>query len=278
MKNEIKDNLIRFLIMGGTLSGVVYLIFYRNGSVTAGPYLAILIFSVCCIISTIVFIYAYVLPAIRRMTRIKKIISSGVLFFTASLILYFGFTPFINLSTKTYYLLSGEDRVDAYLAEFKFEEARKANIAGSDGERAENLKKITIAEAKFFAAEGKYDRALKIVDETWGMDEYHWDEKDWGVFRLSLIEDGIDKLCSEKGDFVKARLLALKAPDDLNVDGVKIGNIIRGWRDTKGNLYTHENECEEKSGKPCLENRAKGPSMREVLLKKIAQFEELLKK
>jgi hypothetical protein len=224
MNNNKKDNLkgviASVLGIGGALSGAIYVIGYRNGVVTAGPYLAILLFSVCCIISTIVFIYAYVLPAISKLTKIKKNISYGVLFFTASLILYFSFAPFINLTTKTFYLLSGEDRIDAYLAEFKFEEARKANIAGTDSERAENLKKITIAEAKFFAAEGEYDRALKIVDETWGMTDYQWEDKDWEEFRLSLIEDGIDKLCSEKGDFVKARLLVMKANeyfrDNLN--------------------------------------------------------------
>jgi hypothetical protein len=209
-KKDSLQAIVTVLAGGGALSGFIYVSSYEKG-----PSLAILLFSVCCIIATIVFIYANVLPAIRRLSKIKKIISYGLLFFTASLILYFSFTPFINLTTKTYYLLSGEDPVDAYLAEFKFEEARKANSAGNVSDRAENLKKITIAEAQFFAAEGEYDRALKIVDETWGMTEYEWEDNDWEEFRLSLIENGIDKLCSEDRDFVKARLLVMKANENF---------------------------------------------------------------
>jgi hypothetical protein len=143
-----------------------------------------------------------------------KNISFGLLFFVLCVICFFGYSPLKNHIETTYYLFTGDDRIDSYLAEYKFEEARKANIAGDDWDRDENLKKITIAEAKFWVSQGEFDRALKVVDETWSISDFHWSEEDWEQFRLSIIEDGVDKLCSEKRDFVQAKFLVMKANEN----------------------------------------------------------------
>lgn len=169
---------------------------------------------------------------------------------------------------------SGCNSVDDCLSKYDFEGARKhiGNAYNSD----EEVKKITISESKYWADKGEIDRALTIVDESWDTDDYFWPEKDWQEWRYNIIDKGVTSCC-EKGNYKQAKIYALKAADDLNIDGVKIGKQISGWRDKKGNIYSYESDCEDKSGKPCLENTAQGPSMRESLLKKITQFEELLK-
>ena len=150
-----------------------------------------------------------------------------------------------------------ENSVDSCLAKYDFEGARKANTSYN---KEEQLKKITIAEAKFWSSKGEYDKALKVVDETWGMDDYDWKENDWQSFRYSILEDGVDKLCSEKKDFSKDKILAIKAPENINVEGFKIGS-------PEIDKYGREEEGPE--------GIAKGPSMRETLNKKIADYEAL---
>ncbi|MBM3187050.1 MAG: hypothetical protein FJZ67_12180 [Bacteroidetes bacterium] len=169
---------------------------------------------------------------------------------------------------------SGCSSVDECLSSYDFEGARKhiENKFDSDKE----VKKITISESKYWADKGEIDRSLTIVDESWDTDDYYWPEADWQQWRYNIIDKGVTSCC-EKGNYNQAKIYALKASDDLNVDGVKIGKQIPGWRDRKGNVYSYESDCEDKSGKPCLENTAQGPSMREALLKKITQFEELVK-
>lgn len=169
---------------------------------------------------------------------------------------------------------SGCDSVDECLSSYDFEGARK--LVGDSYDSDKEVKKITISESKFWADKGEIDRALTIVDESWDTDDYYWPEADWQQWRYNIIDKGVTSCC-EKGNYSQAKIYALKASDDLNVDGVKIGDRIVGWRDRKGNVYSYESDCEDKSGKPCLENTAQGPSMREALLKKISQFEQFVK-
>ena len=161
-----------------------------------------------------------------------------------------------------------EETVDSCLAKYDFEGARKAN---TDYDKEAQLKKITIAEAKFWSSKGDYNKALKVVDESWDIDDSDWPENDWQSFRYSIIEDGVNKLCSEKKDFSGAKLLAIKAPEDINVEGFKIGSGTKNYLDKEGN--EQEYECSD-----CKEIKAMGPSMREVLNKKIADYEALVNK
>jgi hypothetical protein len=78
-------------------------------------------------------------------------------------------------------------------------------------------------------------------------------------------------LCSEKKDFSGAKLLAIKAPEDINVEGFKIGSGTKNYLDKEGN--EQEYECSD-----CKEIKAMGPSMREALNKKIADYEALVNK
>jgi hypothetical protein len=169
---------------------------------------------------------------------------------------------------------SGCNSVDDCLSKYDFEGARKH--IGNEFDSDKEVKKITIAESKYWADKGEIDRALTIIDESWDTDDYYWPEADWQQWRYNIIDKGVTSCC-EKGNYTQAKIYALKAPDDINLDGVKIGKQISGWRDKKGNIYSYESDCEDKSGKPCLENTAQGPSIREALLKKITQFEELVK-
>ena len=210
-KESMKSIVFISLFAGGIFSTLIYIIGYRNGVVTAGPYVAVLLFLTCCLISIGALIYGYIFPAINKLKNPMKNIFYGLMILVFCIVGFYGYSPLQNLVTSTYYLLSGEDPIDSYLAEYKFEEARKANFSGDKSDRIENLKKITIAEAKFWASQGEFDRALKVVDETWMLDDYEWNDSDWEEFRLSIIEDGIDKLCIEKRDFVQSKYLAMKA-------------------------------------------------------------------
>jgi hypothetical protein len=148
--------------------------------------------------------------------------------------------------------------VDDCLSSYDFESARK--FIGDSYDKEENIKKITIAESKYWADQGEIDKALTVIDETWGIEDYVWPEADWQSWRYNIIDKGVSTLC-EKNEFKQAKSLALKAADDINVDGNKIG--VTGWEDANG--VTHNEE------------KAKGPSMQEALLKKISKYEELLK-
>ena len=149
--------------------------------------------------------------------------------------------------------------VDECLAIYDFERARKF-IGKGEGEEIvmypedQDTKTITIAESKYWADQGEIDKALSVIDETWGIKDFVWPEEDWQSWRYNIIDKGVATLC-EKSEFKQAKGLALKAADDINVDGFKIGSRVRGG----------------------LDDNAKGPSMQAVLLKKISKYEELLK-
>jgi hypothetical protein len=169
---------------------------------------------------------------------------------------------------------SGCSSVDECLSSYDFEGARKQVGDGFDKDR--DIKKITIAESKYWADKGEIDRALTIVDESWSTSDYIWPEADWQEWRYNIIDKGVTSCC-EKGDYRQAKIYALKSPDDINVDGVKIGVSTGEWQDKRGNTYDYQDDCESDGVKPCSEIKTQGPSMREALLKKITQFEELVK-
>jgi len=154
--------------------------------------------------------------------------------------------------------------VDECLAIYDFERARKFIGKGESPDAIvmypedQDTKTITIAESKYWADQGEIDKALSIIDETWGIEDYVWPEADWQSWRYNIIDKGVASLC-EKSEFKQAKGLALKAAEDINVDGLKIGSDA-GERDEHGNHI-----------------KAKGPSMQETLLKKISKYEELLK-
>ncbi len=147
--------------------------------------------------------------------------------------------------------------VDECLTGYDFERAR---MFIGDGDKDENIKLITIAESKYWADKGEIDKALTVIDESWGISDYEWSEDDWQSWRYNIIDKGVTSCC-EKTEFKQAKILALKAADDINVDGFKIGSD------------THEDERDEDGNRI----KAKGPSMQETLLKKISKYEELLK-
>ena len=162
--------------------------------------------------------------------------------------------------------------VDECLACYDFERARKLidHSFGNAIEEAEDTKNITIAESKFWADKGDIDKALTIIDETWGFDDFYWPEADWQAWKYNIIDKGVSTCC-EKNEFKQAKIYALKAADDINVDGNKIGSGTGRFLDKAGIEFDYRRD----SG--CKEIKAQGPSMRESLLKKISQFEELLK-
>jgi hypothetical protein len=163
------------------------------------------------------------------------------------------------------------------LAIYDFERARKFVDDDGSYEKDENLKSITIAESKYWADNGDIDKALTVIDESWGISEYAWSEADWQSWRYNIIDKGVATLC-DKSEFKQAKGLALKAADDINVDGQKIGESTGGgWQDKKGNTYYSQSRCEDDGVKPCSEIKAKGPSMQETLLKKISKYEAILK-
>jgi hypothetical protein len=164
------------------------------------------------------------------------------------------------------------------LAIYDFERARKFIGAETDGMYPEDqdTKTITISESKYWADQGNIDKALTVIDETWGIEDYVWSEADWQSWRYNIIDKGVATLC-EKNEFKQAKIYALKAADDINVDGQKIGESTGDWQDKKGNTYDYQSSCENNGVKPCSEIKAKGPSMQEALLKKIKKYEALLK-
>jgi hypothetical protein len=167
----------------------------------------------------------------------------------------------------------GCSSVDGCLSKYDFENARyhySAHVKEWGGDYKGYLKKITIAESKYWADQGDIDRALSVIDESWGVSESDWPEEDWQCWKFNIIDKGVSSCC-EKGNYKQAKILALKAADDINVDGIKIGSGTGRFLDKAGIEFDYRRD----SG--CKEIKAKGPSMRESLLKKISQFEELLK-
>lgn len=164
---------------------------------------------------------------------------------------------------------SGCGSVDECLSSYDFEGARKFIVDGYDFEKGEKIKKITISESKYWADKGEIDRALTVIDESWGIDDYAWSEADWQQWRYNIIDNGVTSCC-EKGDYRQAKIYALKASNELNVDGFKIGAGTGIFNDRGVELdYNPHNGA--------TELKAKGPTMRESLLKKISQYEELVK-
>lgn len=170
---------------------------------------------------------------------------------------------------------SGCDSVNSCLAIYDFEGARKL-IDREDYNWENEFREVTIAESKFWAEKGEIDKALSVIDESWGMSDSNWPEEDWQQWRYNIIDKGVTSCC-DKGNYSQAKVYALKAPDDLNVDGLKIGSSTGRWQDKRGNTYDYQSSCEDDGVKPCVEIKVQGPTMREALLKKIAQFEELVK-
>ena len=158
--------------------------------------------------------------------------------------------------------------VDECLTSYDFERARM--FIGDGFEKDENIKSITIAESKYWADKDQIDKALTVIDETWGMEDYVWAEEDWQSWRYNIIDKGVTSCC-EKTEFKQAKILALKAADDINVDGIKIGSGTGRFIDSDGaEVGYNPND----GGK---EIKAKGPSMRESLLKKITDYETINK-
>ena len=125
---------------------------------------------------------------------------------------------------------------------------RRINSSMVDSIRNKNLKKITIAESKHWDDLGNYEKALGIVDESWGIEDDVWIESDWQQWRYNIINNGVDYYC-EKRNFPAAKILAMKAADDLNVEGIELS------------LTFEANEL----------------SMRQILFAKIVDFEKILK-
>jgi len=158
--------------------------------------------------------------------------------------------------------------VDECLTGYDFERARM--FIGDGFDKDENIKSITIAESKYWADKDQIDKALTVIDETWGMEDYVWAEEDWQSWRYNIIDKGVTSCC-EKTEFKQAKILALKAADDINVDGHKIGSGTGRFIDSDGaEVGYNPND----GGK---EIKAKGPSMRESLLKKITDYETINK-
>ena len=158
--------------------------------------------------------------------------------------------------------------VDECLTGYDFERARM--FIGDGFDKDENIKLITIAESKYWADKDQIDKALTVIDETWGMEDYVWAEEDWQSWRYNIIDKGVTSCC-EKTEFKQAKILALKAADDINVDGIKIGSGTGRFIDSDGaEVGYNPND----GGK---EIKAKGPSMRESLLKKITDYETINK-
>jgi len=233
-------------------------------------HVAILFFVICFIVSIVALTYGYIFLSINKLKNPIKSICYGLIILVLGIIGYYSYSPIKNLVSAAYFSLTGEDQIDSYLAEYKFEEARKANSANSTydkSDRAENLKKITIAESKFWADKGEIDRALTIVDESWSTSDYSWPEADWQEWRFNIIDKGVTSSC-EKGDYKQAKLYALKASNELNVDGFKIGSGTGRYLDNKG--VEHKGYSQD-----WIEIKAKGPSMRETLQQKISEYEKL---
>lgn len=263
-KQKMKDIIFMSLSSGGIFSVLIYIL---GG--TAGPYVAVLLFITCCLISIGALIYGYIFPAINKLKNPMKNIFYGLMILVFCIIGFYVYSPLQNHVTSTYYLLIGEDRVeldkdgkaicvsvDDCLACYDFERARKL-IDPEDYKH--NTKKITIAESKYWADKGEIDKALTVIDESWGIDDSDWPEADWQAWKYNIIDIGV-ATCCEKSEFKQAKIYALKAADDINVDGNKIGET--GWKKANG----HSSD-----------DKAKGPSMREALLKKISEYEKLLK-
>ena len=59
--------------------------------------------------------------------------------------------------------------VEECLSSYDFESARR--FIGDDFDKDRKIKTITIAESKYWADQGDIDKALTVIDESWGVDD-----------------------------------------------------------------------------------------------------------
>ena len=100
-KQKINKIVRKALLMGGLFSTLIYIFGYRNGTVTAGPYLAVLLFLTCCLISIGALIYGYIFPAINKLKNPMKNIFYGLMILVFCIVGFYGFSPLQNLVTST---------------------------------------------------------------------------------------------------------------------------------------------------------------------------------
>jgi hypothetical protein len=197
-----------------------------------------------------------------------------ILKFIGKFYLYFFGIGLVILIFVSIYDHSNVSEVEQFLTNYKFEEAREACSKITDiDEKQRQLKAITIAEAKWWCRNrNDFNRALSVVDESWSIDEKNWKEIDWQSFRYSIISDGVVHLCEVIKNIDSAKLFALKAPDNINEQGFLIGHGTGIFKSKEGEVFEYFFE-----GCNCEQEIAKGPSMRELLNKKIKEYEAILK-
>jgi hypothetical protein len=111
------------------------------------------------------------------------------------------------------------------LSKYEFEGAR-AYLALSDWREANFRQEITviIAESNYWVKQKDYERALNIVDE------FHNDmaEREKQKIKHDVLSKIIDDFISIK-DYEKAKLFALKASDNINLDGENKAENPSAW-------------------------------------------------
>jgi len=237
-KDSLSHNVMVISFMGIIFAGVGYL------SVGAeNKKIVLLIIGVFILLIVGSFFLGYLLPSFLALSKVKKVIS------VSFLVLIGGFSFWYFLGSDMA-LANKEAAIDDYVNKYMFEEAREINSSMVDSIRNKNLKKITIAESKHWVDLENYEKALGIVDESWGIEDDVWSESDWQAWRYNIINNGVESHC-EKRNFPEAKILAMKAADDLDVNGIRYGQDGL----VKLNLL----------------------SMRQILFAKIADFEKILK-
>ena len=119
-----------------------------------------------------------------------------------------------NLESK----INFEDSIDICLTKYDFESARNYLSRSEVNDKKKKLLAIVKAEIAFYVREGEIDKAFQDIDET----DFGSGGREGEKLRYKLIEDVVEALL-DKNDLVGAKKYALKAPNDIWIQGGQIG-------------------------------------------------------
>ncbi len=133
----------------------------------------------------------------------------------------------VNLESK----INIEDSIDICLTRYDFESARNYLSHSEVDHKKKKLLAIVKAEIAFYVREGEIEKAFQDIDET----DFGSMEREGEKLRYKLIEEVVEALL-DKNDFVGAKKYALKAPNNIWIEGGLIGSTSDPARSIRGEL------------------------------------------
>jgi hypothetical protein len=141
-----------------------------------------------------------------------------------------------NLESK----INIEDSIDICLTRYDFESARNYLSHSEVDDKKKKLLTIVKAEIAFYVREGEIEKAFQDIDET----DFGSEEREGEKLRYKLIEDVVEALL-DKNDLDGAKKYALKAPDNIWIEGGQSGSTSDPAQSIRGELLKRIEESKK---------------------------------